>query len=494
MIAHLQSPQEAASWLRAQVTGSLYADSRCVQSGDGFLAWPGAARDARHHVGAALQAGANACLVERHGVEKYLFTSERIATYGDLKVAAAPIAAAYFGEPSGQLQTVAVTGTNGKTSTAWWLAHALNKLNMTCGMVGTLGIGAPDALVPNGLTTPDPVLLQQQLRRFVDRGFSACAIEASSIGIAEHRLDGTHFDVAVFTNFTQDHLDYHGSMQSYWAAKQSLFNWPGLRAAVINVDDPHGQALSKQLAGGGIDVWTVAIDHSARLQAQAIDQTAMGSTFFVVEGAEQRELTLGALGQYNISNMLGVIGVLRALGVSLKNAANACCSLPAVPGRLNTLGGQGAPLVAIDYAHTPDAIQKALLALRPVAHSRGGQLWCVLGCGGDRDPAKRPLMAAMARAHADRVVITSDNPRSEEPAEIIRQMLLGVSSQRVQVQPDRALAIAETVASAAPEDVILLAGKGQENYQDISGVKRPFDDTRHAQAALGLRLPAGAAG
>ena len=493
MIAHLQSPQEAASWFRAHVTGSLYADSRRIKPGDGFLAWPGAARDARHYVCDAVQSGASACLVERSDMEKYAFSGDKIASYDSLKTAAAPIAAAYFDQPSYQLQTVAVTGTNGKTSTAWWLAHALNKLNNKCGIVGTLGIGAPNALEPNGLTTPDPVLLQQQLRRFVDLGFTACAIEASSIGIAEHRLDAMRFDVAVFTNLTQDHLDYHGSMQSYWAAKQSLFNWPGLRAAVLNIDDEHGFALSQKLAQSKLDVWTVAIDQSARLQARAVNQSANGSTFVVVEGTQQCEVTSPALGLYNVSNVLGVMGALRALGVCLGDAANACSDLPAVPGRLNTLGGSGVPLVAVDYAHTPDAIEKVLTALRPVALARGGQLWCVVGCGGDRDAAKRPLMAAKACVHADRVVITSDNPRSEEPAEIIRQMLLGLSGQPVRVQPDRALAIADAVASAGPEDVILIAGKGQENYQETAGVKRPFDDTVHAQAALGLRLPVGAA-
>lgn len=488
MIAQLHTPHEAASWLRARVTGSLVADSRSVKSGDGFIAWPGAARDARQYVDGVLNAGASACLVESDGINQYAYTSEKIAAYAGLKSAAAPIAAAYFEDPSQQLQTVAITGTNGKTSTAWWLAHALAKLNRKCGLVGTLGIGAPGAIVFNGLTTPDPVLLQQQLRRFVDEGFTACAIEASSIGISEQRLDGTHFQVAVLTNFTQDHLDYHGSMQSYWAAKASLFNWPGLQSAVINIDDPKGLDLSLELNASDLDLWTVAIDVFARLQAQRIEQRAAGMAFDVVEGSQRARVTSSAIGLYNVSNLLGVIGTMRALGVPLNVAADACCDLPDVPGRLNTLSQQDAPLVVVDYAHTPDAIEKVLLTLRPVAQARGGQLWCVFGCGGDRDMSKRPMMAAAVQKRAHQVVVTSDNPRMENPASIISQILLGLTQREsVHVQANRALAIFETITNAHPNDVVLLAGKGHEDYQEISGVKHPFEDMAHAKAALSKR-------
>ena len=485
MITQLHTPQQAAHWLHSRVKGSLTTDSRKVGAGDGFIAWPGAAVDARRYVGDVLKADAGACLVDLSGIEAYGFTDEKIAAYTDLKAAAAPIAAAYYGDPSQQLQTVAITGTNGKTSTAWWFAKALGKLERKCGVVGTLGIGLPDAMVFNGLTTPDPVLLQQQLRRFVDEGFTACAIEASSIGIAEKRLDATHVQVAVFTNFTQDHLDYHVSMQAYWAAKESLFNWPGLQSAVINVDDAKGRALSVMLKTSSTDVWTVAINEPARLRAEAIEQQAGGLTFVVVEGTERREVTTNAIGLYNVSNLLGVLGALRALGLSLQEAAKACCNLPAVPGRLNTLTQANKPLVVIDYAHTPDALDKVLLALQAVAQARGGQLWCVFGCGGDRDASKRPLMAATAQKNADQIVVTSDNPRSENPAAIISQILLGLThSESVRVQTDRALAISDTVASAQPNDVVLLAGKGHENYQEVQGIKHPFDDLHHARLAL----------
>lgn len=497
MITQLDTPLEAANWLRARITGSLYADSRRVQAGDGLMAWPGAASDARQYVNDVLKVGANACLVDAEGAEKYGFASEKIAVYTGLKSAAALIAAAYFEEPSKQLQTIAITGTNGKTSTAWWLSHALGRLHRKCAMVGTLGIGAPGAMVFNGLTTPDPVLLQQQLRRFVDEGFAACAIEASSIGIAEQRLDGTQFQVAVFTNFTQDHLDYHGSMQNYWSAKESLFAWPALVSAVINTDDARGQFLHEKLKSSGLDVWTVSVGQPARLQAQAIQQTGSMLKFSVVEGVERREVTTPAVGLYNVLNLLGVLGAMRALGVPLEDAAKVCCFLPLVPGRLNTLGEVGTPLVVIDYAHTPDAIEKVLVALRPVADDRGGRLWCVFGCGGDRDATKRPLMAAMAQKYSDHIVVTSDNPRSESPSAIISQILLGLTRQdvhheSVHVQSDRAQAIVQAIADAKPEDVVLLAGKGHETSQDIGGVKYPFEDQLHARAALKARQHVGA--
>ena len=493
MIARLQTPEQAAGWLRARVTGNLSVDSRTIGAGDGFIAWPGAATDGRRYVHDVLAADAKACLVEALDVDTFGFFDARVAAYSGLKAATAPIAASYFNAPSKQLQVIAVTGTNGKTSTAWWLAQALGRLGLKCGVVGTLGAGAPDALVPNGLTTPNPVLLQQQLRYFVDQGFVACALEASSIGLAEQRLDATQIGGAMFTNFTQDHLDYHGSMQSYWAAKEALFAWPGLQAAVINVDDAKGAALAAGLKSP-LDIWTVSVRGPARLQAHAIRQGMQTLAFEVVEGAERCPVIMSTVGLYNVSNLLGVVAAMRALGISLQDAAAAASDLPSVPGRLETLAMAGQPLVAIDYAHTPDALEKVLLALRSVAQSRGGRLWCIFGCGGDRDATKRPLMAAAAQKNADQVMVTSDNPRSENPALIISQILLGLThDDSVHVQADRALAIVQTLALAQPCDVVLLAGKGHEAYQDIGGIKRPFSDLLHAQAALDARRTGDAA-
>ncbi|HEY0825289.1 MAG TPA: UDP-N-acetylmuramoyl-L-alanyl-D-glutamate--2,6-diaminopimelate ligase, partial [Ramlibacter sp.] len=339
-----------------------------------------------------------------------------------------------------------------------------------------------------GLTTPDPVLMQRHFRRFVQEGAKACAIEASSIGIEERRMDGTRIRVAAFTNFTQDHLDYHGSMDAYWAAKEELFRWPGLQAAVVNVDDEKGAYLESLLQPAVLDLWTYSCGREARLRALDIGYTDEGLRFVVAEEGERHELRTSLIGQYNISNLLGVIGMMRALHVPLADAVAACADLLPVPGRMERLNEPGKPIVAVDYAHTPDALEKGLEALRPLARQRGGKLWCVFGCGGDRDPTKRPLMAAVAEKNADCVVVTSDNPRSEKPEAIISQVLLGLSHRdSVEVQADRARAIAETIAEAAPQDVILLAGKGHEDYQEIAGVKHPFSDQAHAAAALRAR-------
>ncbi len=497
----IHTPDAAAQWLRERVTGTLRSDSRQLVGGDGFIAWPGAAVDARQFVSSALAQGAVACLVEREGSAPFQWNDARIASYAGLKAHTGLVASAYFSEPSRELAVLAVTGTNGKTSTAWWLAQALSALPdayaLPCGMIGTLGVGCPPragahvdaaahgALIATGLTTPDPVLLQQTLRQFVAQGVHACAIEASSIGIAEQRLAGTHIRAAIFTNVSQDHLDYHGTMDAYWQAKRQLFFWPGLAAAVINVDDVRGAELAQSLQGRALDVWTVAIQHSARLQARNITYQAQGMAFDVVEGDETVVLQTQLIGVYNVSNLLGVLATLRSLGVPLPVAVTACCALHPVPGRMECLGGTDEPLLAVDYAHTPDALGQALTALRPVAQARGGRLWCVFGCGGDRDPSKRPLMGAIASQKADQMVITSDNPRSEKPEAIIAQILLGVTQcESVHVQLDRAQAIADVVATAAPEDVILLAGKGHENTQDAAGVKLPFSDRAHATQAL----------
>jgi len=499
MLQRLTSPQQAAAWLRARVTGTLRTDSRLLQPGDGLLAWPGAAVDARAHVVDALAAGAQACLVEHDGVQAFGLDDARIATYPGLKAASGLVADAWFGAPSERLAVLAVTGTNGKTSTAWWLAQTLSNLNpeiakpVLCGVIGTLGVGVPPRLVSTGLTTPDPVALQAALADFVKQGLRACAIEASSIGIEEQRLAGTRIHTAVLTNVTQDHLDYHGDMDRYWQAKASLFAWPDLRAAVINVDDPYGAELAVQLDGGlaagAIDVWTLSITpgatNPARLQAQDIRYETQGVAFDVVEGPQKLRLSTQLIGAFNVSNVLGVIATLRTLGISLEAAVQSCAHLSPVPGRMECVTAPGRPLVAVDYAHTPDALAKALDALRPLVQARGGKLWCVFGCGGSRDSSKRPLMGAIAGAHADRVVVTSDNPRAEAMDAIISQILLGLTGVAdVQVEPDRACAIAQTLAQAAATDVVLLAGKGHEDYQEIAGQRLPFSDLAQVQTAF----------
>jgi UDP-N-acetylmuramoyl-L-alanyl-D-glutamate--2,6-diaminopimelate ligase len=351
--------------------------------------------------------------------------------------------------------------------------------------VGTLGIGEPGAVVFNGLTTPDPVIFQQALRRLVDEAYAACAVEASSIGLAEHRLDATKVHTAIFTNFTQDHLDYHGSMQAYWAAKAKLFDWPGLKAAVINIDDARGLGMVEKLKTRGLDLWTVSASSPARLRADAIRYGLNTMSFEVHEGQSVCQIQAPLVGDYNLANLLGVIAALRSLGLPLQKIADSCSGLSPVPGRMETLAIEGRPLVVIDYAHTPDALAKVLQALRPLTHQRGGRLGCVFGCGGDRDASKRPLMAAAAAAGADHLVITSDNPRSEDAGAIMADILTGLpASASAQVQADRATAIATALQQAGAQDVVLIAGKGHENYQEIRGQKLPFSDRAVAQAAL----------
>jgi len=516
-LATLDSRDAAHAWLLLRQVRRLVGDSRKVAPGDAFVAWPGHATDARRHVPDALLAGAVACLVEADGAAGMGFDGEpRIAAIRGLKAAAGDIASRFLGAPSERLDVVAVTGTNGKTSTAWWVAQALGAIGRRSAVIGTLGVGEPPRAAPvagassdaapaveavpalesTGLTTPDPITLQTALADFAARGFSSCAIEASSIGIAEHRLAGTRVAVAVFTNFTQDHLDYHGDMVAYWQAKAQLFAWPGLRAAVVNLDDAQGVELAGTLAASPIDTWTLSTRGAARLRASAIRYGRDGLAFDVHEGEATARIATPLIGDYNVSNLLATIGVLRALGIGLTEAAAACAGLTPVPGRMQRVasGAAGQPEVVVDYAHTPDALEKALAALRPLAAERGGKLWCVFGCGGNRDAAKRPLMGAIAVKRAEHVVVTSDNPRLESADFILSQILAGtLGHDEVDVIENRADAIRHAVLSAAPADVILIAGKGHEDYQDVGGVKHPFSDAVHAGNALAARQVAAAA-
>ena len=508
----IPSIADALAWLAQRGVRALATDSRSVKPGDAFIAWPGYAQDGRKFVAAALAAGAVACLVEAESVDAFGFgDDERVAAMHGLKAITGPLASRFMGSPSERLKVIATTGTNGKTSTAWWTAQALTALGQRCGVIGTLGIGEPpvaprparpevskgpaelveaaESITFTGLTTPDPVMLQAALKRFVDDGFAACALEASSIGIVEHRLAGTHIDVALYTNFTQDHLDYHGSMTAYWVAKSQLFQWRGMSAAVINLDDEQGAALARHLEPGALDLWTYSSQRDARLRAQHIDYADSGLAFAVHEGATHAAVRSGLIGDYNVANLLAVIGGLRALGVPLADAARVCTQLTPVPGRMQRVAFAGdGPEVVVDYAHTPDALEKALLALQPLARARGGELWCVFGCGGNRDATKRPLMGALAQKLAQHAVVTSDNPRHESPALILEQIVAGMDAGNAPtVIEDRRAAIAHAVQGATPRDVILVAGKGHEDYQEIAGVKHPFSDVVEAQAALERR-------
>ena len=519
-LQRLAGTEQAIAWLRAcwavAAPGVLRTDSRLVQPGDIFIAWPGTAHDARRHVAAALQRGALACLVEAQGAEVFAFDDPRVAALQGLQAAAGAIAHAMTGQPSVALRVLAVTGTNGKTSISWWLAQALAALGTRCGVVGTLGVGELSGaggtvvnpqqnLQATGLTTPDPVALHAALALMRDAGVQACAMEASSIGLAEQRLNALHIEVALFTNLTQDHLDYHHTMDAYWAAKRRLFSWPGLRAAVINIDDAHGARLASDLTteqqGSALQLCTVSLDGApARLQGLRLRYDHEGLSFDVFEASspQQAPITVRSalVGRFNASNLLVVLGGLRVLGVPLQAACAAVAALLPVPGRMQRVGLADAARsdieVVVDYAHTPDALEQVLQSLAPLAAARGGRLWCVVGCGGNRDAGKRPVMGAAATRLAQQVVLTSDNPRHEDPAHILQQMLAGVTQnpnwqQRVQIIEDRRAAINHAVHAAAAGDVVLLAGKGHEQTQEVNGVKRPFSDAAEAQSALAAR-------
>ena len=507
-LRQLDSVADALGWFAQRGVRALRVDSRQIGPGDAFIAWPGHAVDGRQFVPQALAAGARACLVEAAGAHAFdALDQDAVASLPELKANTGVLASCFMGTPSERLNVVAVTGTNGKTSTAWWVAQAMSALGRRCGVIGTLGVGEPPraheagaswalqsaAITFTGMTTPDPVTVQAGFKRFADAGFEACAIEATSIGLDEHRLAGTKIDVALFTNFTQDHLDYHGSMDAYWQAKARLFAWPGLRAAVVNVDDARGAALARSLQETAIELWTYSAIGNARLRASKIGYHEGGLGFELHEAEAVVVVRTRMIGDYNVANLLAAIGGLRASGVSLADAAAACAQLTPVPGRMQRVASDAAgPQVVVDYAHTPDALEKALLALQPFATGRGGALWCVFGCGGNRDAGKRPLMGALAQRLAQQVVITSDNPRDEAPAFILLQIVAGLDGgqERVKVIENRRSAIAHAVRSAAARDVILVAGKGHEEYQEIRGVKHRFSDVEEAGAALASRAGA----
>ena len=497
----LMTIQDISLWIKAAApSGQLTSDSRRVQRGDVFFAYAGAT----HFIAAAIEQGAAA--IVHDAVEWNAAWSVPHLLVSDLKRLAGPVAHAFYGMPDSAMFSAGVTGTNGKTSCALWLAQALARLGETSSVIGTLGVGLckPRGAIEfdvTGYTTPDAVLLARKLAAMRDAGARAVAIEVSSIGLDQERAAGMHFDVAMFTNLTRDHLDYHGDMATYEAAKVKLFDWPGLKTAVINLDDPMGLRLARHVDGklsGEYPVIGYTLQDAASqpdlpgvlmLRASQFRSRHAGTDFHLECALGVALVKTQLVGHFNISNALAVLGALLAHGTGLRAAIDGIESLQPAPGRMQQVGGQEAPMVVIDYAHTPDALAKTLAALRQVAQERGGQLWCVFGCGGDRDPGKRPQMGAIAQL-ADHVVVTSDNPRSEDPHAIIAQIVAGMHADGPQPQAieDRAAAILSAIKHAAKPDVILLAGKGHEPYQEIKGKKLPFSDTDHAQLALSARL------
>lgn len=461
-------------------------DSRLVQPGDLFIAMPGNLSDGRRYIPDAIARGAGLVLWQSgDGFAWNGAWNVPNLSAPDLRRLSGPLSHAIFGHPGERLSLIAITGTNGKTSISQWLGSAHPR---RCAIIGTLGTGFAGKMTETGFTSPEAPTLARCLADFVSDGAKACALEASSIGIEEGRLDGARIDVAVFTNLTRDHLDYHGSMQDYAAAKAKLFAWPRLRLAVINLDDPFGALLARSTTAARVIGYTqgnATGDCQCVVRAENVEEAAGGLRFRLVAPNGRATVETKLFGRYNVSNLLAVAAVLVDAGLAPEDVATRLAALSAPPGRLEIVGGEGEPLVVVDYAHTPDALQNALQALRGVAGARGGRLIAVFGCGGDRDRGKRPLMGEVATRYADAVVLTSDNPRSEEPAAIIDE--IGVAAPGAEIVPDRAEAIRRTIVAADAGDVVLLAGKGHEPYQEIAGVRRPFSDMAEARAALAAR-------
>jgi len=490
-------------WLRAAAPAAqLSADSRRIVAGDVFFAFPGDTADGRDFIEHAVHNQAAAIVYEEQGfVWNQRWTLPHLPV-SHLKQSAGLIANQFYCQPDDAMFVAAVTGTNGKTSCSQWLAAAFSTQEPAAA-IGTLGAGIfrqgqCEQFDVTGYTTPDALQLQRALVTMRDAGVAALAIEASSIGLDQGRMNGIHIDAALFTNLSRDHLDYHGDMAAYESAKNILFDWPGLRHAIVNLDDPMGPRLLRRLAARSPAVAIIGYtvdDNSAEgipvLRASALRSQPSGTAFQLESPFGSALVKTRLLGRFNVSNALGVLAVLLARGTPWDTALLMLESLAPVVGRMQQLGGDDAPLIVIDYAHTPDALAKTLATLRPVAQQRGGQLWCVFGCGGDRDPGKRPQMGASAQA-ADRVVLTSDNPRSESAPGILAQILAGMQTgtggaDQPQVIEDRAAAILWAIKHAARRDVILLAGKGHEAYQEIGGKKLPFLDADHAALALAAR-------
>jgi UDP-N-acetylmuramoyl-L-alanyl-D-glutamate--2,6-diaminopimelate ligase len=489
----------------------LVTDSRAVAPGDTFIAYPGSKADGRQFIKQSIANGANAVIWEAHGFswnEAWQLPNLAVA---DLRHHAGEIADHVYGRPSQKLWAVGITGTNGKTSCCHWIAQSFCALGKKTALIGTLGNGFQSALQPTLNTTPDAIRLHELLADYLAHGAQAVAMEVSSHALEQGRVNGVQFDVALLTNLSRDHLDYHGDMQSYAAAKRRLFDWQTLKYILLNLDDAFGAELAEQLQDKGVEVVGYGLNDDALALAErlglrmvyggALHMNVHGFSLQIHSSWGGGELHNTLIGRFNVANLLGVLAVLLVSGVTLSNALHELSRISAVPGRMQAFGNGGdRPTVVVDYAHTPDALENVLQAVRevlghaPVGRESvgacGGKLVCVFGCGGDRDRGKRPMMGAIAAKLADISIITSDNPRSEAPLDIIAAIVSGITSGRrktngtYQIIEDRASAIAQAVLSAHATDIVLIAGKGHETSQEIKGVKYPFSDAEVAQRAL----------
>ena len=476
----------------------LCDDSRQVQAGDLFLAYPGDFSDGRNFIAEVIEKGACAILWEDGTAEaahKAKQTSNNFVwnpvwkipnlPVAGLRRYCGPLAHAIFGQPSERLSLIAITGTNGKTTISHWIGQTHPR---HAAIVGTLGAGFHGKLSEGRLTTPGAVELTRLFAEFVDAEAHACALEASSIGIAEGRLDGARIDVAIFTNLTRDHLDYHGSMENYAAAKEKLFNWPHLRLAIVNLDDPFGVELAARTCASKIIGYSqneAMTNRQGVVCAESVEESREGLRFKLCTPKGRARVETNLIGRFNVSNLLALAALLIDAGLSPKDVASRLAKVKPPPGRLEKIGGEKEPLLVVDYAHTPDALQNTLLALRGVAEARQARLTVVFGCGGGRDPGKRPQMGQIAASLADNVILTNDNPRNESPESIIEAIRVGAPN--ATIIADRGDAILHAVLEADPSDVILVAGKGHETYQEILGVRTPFSDLDAGHAALTTR-------
>ena len=483
---------------RVECGAHLYLDSRSVAQGDVFVACPGLTGDGRNHIAAAIQQGAAAVLLHVGVNESWQTAEFSVPVLGvvGLRDRLGALADLWYDQPSAHLTVLAVTGTNGKTSCVQWLTDALQSAGHAAAALGTLGVRFPDGSTRTGeLTTPDVVSVHRTLAALREAGAQYVSLEASSIGLEQGRLDGVRIYAAGFTNLSRDHLDYHHTMQAYAAAKARLFAWPGLSHAVLNADDVASTSLLR-VTRCPVVLYGIASDLSQTklaLFAERSPSASSMSDWRLCNAHEQIEVRTKLLGLHNVSNLLCVAALLGALGWPLARIAASFARLKPVDGRLeqivSILHDAEVPAVLVDYAHTPDALLRALEVARALAQSRLGKLWCVFGCGGNRDAGKRPVMGALAQRLADRLIVTSDNPRDEDPQAIIADIVAGLpgSSASVTIEPDRAQAILSAVLSAATNDVVLIAGKGHETYQEIAGHREPFDDRQWAQAGFLLK-------
>ncbi|MCG3771627.1 MAG: UDP-N-acetylmuramoyl-L-alanyl-D-glutamate--2,6-diaminopimelate ligase [Nitrosomonadaceae bacterium] len=482
---------------------NLVTDSREVKPGDTFLACVGNKFDACEFIPQAISAGANAILWERHHDFSWNpgWQVPNLPIDG-LRKKTGIIADQVYGHPTQKLWVIGVTGTNGKTSCSHWIAQAMGALGRKTAVIGTLGDGFLGALMTTTNTTPDGVQLQKRIAYFLKQNTECVAMEVSSHGIKEERISGTTFSVALFTNLTRDHLDYHKDMKEYGAVKARLFHWPGLKYAVLNMDDEFGVELAQQLEathtkviGYGFkelktfDIETLKI---RMLKGSNLKSSIDGLEFDVEFGSERTKFKTRVVGRFNASNLLSVMATLIASDVKLVDAVQVMQQVQPVMGRMERLGGQEQPLVVVDYAHSPDALEKVLTTLREILNkpkdqnktrTKDTKLVCVFGCGGERDRGKRPMLGKVASKLADEVIITSDNPRSENPRNIINEIAAAADA-NYYIEEDRAMAIYRAISSARKGDIVLIAGKGHEMYQEIRGQRLPFSDTEVARQVL----------